>query len=146
MKAARVLVGAALAIAGTSPVLAGDGAKVYAQTCQACHQVDGAGLPGLAPPLVSTVIANAANRQKDYPVLVVIHGLSGSLSLDGGDVISSAMPPQQGLKDGEIAAIVSYVYRLNRTNISIEPADVARIRAQPVGSDELKRIRAGLTP
>jgi mono/diheme cytochrome c family protein len=146
MKAARVLVGAALAFAGTPPALAGDGAKIYAETCQACHQVDGVGLPGLAPPLVSAVIANAASRQKDYPVMVVIHGLSGALTLAGGDVISSAMPPQQRLKDDEIAAIVSYVYRLNRANVTMEPADVARIRAQPVGSDELKRIRAGLTP
>lgn len=146
MKATRVLAGAALAFAGSAPALAGDGAKVYAETCQACHQMDGVGLPGLAPPLVSAVIANAANRQKDYPVMVVIHGLSGSLSLAGGEVIASAMPPQRGLSDNEIAAIVSYVYRLNRANISITPADVARVRAQPAGNDELKRIRAGLTP
>ncbi len=146
MKATRVLAGAALALVGSAPALAGDGAKVYAETCQACHQMDGVGLPGLAPPLVSAVIANAANRQKDYPVMVVIHGLSGSLSLAGGEVIASAMPPQRGLSDNEIAAIVSYVYRLNRANISITPADVARVRAQPAGNYELKRIRAGLTP
>lgn len=146
MKTSRVLAGAALTLACSTPALAADGAKIYAETCQACHQAGGVGSPGLAPPLVSMVIANAANRQKDYPAMVVIHGLSGSLPLAGGEVIASAMPPQQGLNDDEIAAVVSYVYRLNRTKGSIKPADVARIRAQSAGGDELKRIRSGLMP
>ncbi|MCA1454332.1 cytochrome c [Bradyrhizobium sp. BRP22] len=146
MKATRVLAGAALVLACSAPALAADGAKVYAETCQACHQAGGVGSPGLAQPLVSSVIANAASRQKDYPAMVVIHGMSGSLSLSGGDVIASAMPPQQGLNDDEIAAVVSYVYRLNRMKASVKPADVAGVRAQSAGGDELKRIRSGLMP
>jgi mono/diheme cytochrome c family protein len=146
MSAGRVLAGAALTLFCLAPALAADGAKVYAETCRACHQAGGVGSPGLAPPLVSSVIANAANRQRDYPAMVVIHGLSGSLPLANGDVIASAMPPQRGLNDDEVAAVVSYVYRLNRTQTPMTPADAARIRAQPASSDELKRIRSGLMP
>ncbi|WP_027584383.1 cytochrome c [Bradyrhizobium sp. Ai1a-2] len=146
MKAAHFLAGVALVLACSAPALAADGAKVYAETCQACHQAGGVGAPGLAPPLVSPVIANAASRQKDYPAMVVIHGVSGLLPLTGGDVIASAMPPQQGLSDDEIAAVVSYLYGLNRTETSIKPADIARARAQSTGGDELKRIRSGLMP
>jgi mono/diheme cytochrome c family protein len=146
MSAAHFLVGVALVLVCSAPALAADGAKVYAETCQACHQVGGVGAPGLAPPLVSSVIANAANRQKEYPAMVVIHGLSGLLPLAGGDVIAGAMPPQQGLSDDEVAAVVSYVYGLNRVKTSMQPADIARARAQSAGSDELKRIRSGLMP
>jgi len=146
MKAAYVLGCAALALTGSGTALAADGSKIFANTCQACHQTGGVGSPGLAPPLVAPIIANAAARQKDYPVMVVINGLSGSLPLAGGEVIASAMPPQQGLSDEDIATVVNYVFRLNRAKTLLKSADVARVRAQPIGSDELKRIRSGLMP
>jgi len=146
MTAVRVLTGATLALACASPAIAADGAKIFAETCQACHQPGGVGAPGLAPPLVSPIIANAASRQPDYPARVVMFGLSGTLPLAGGEAISSAMPPQQGLSDDQIAAVVGYVFRLNRAKASIKPADVARIRSQPGDSVELKRLRTGLAP
>ena len=146
MKTARILAGMTLALTCSSTTRAADGAKVFADTCQACHQAGGVGAPGLAPPLVSPVIANAATRQKDYPVMVVLNGLSGSLPLVGGDVIASAMPPQQGVSDENIAAVVGYIFRLNRAKTQIEPADVARVRTQAISSDELKRIRSALLP
>ncbi len=104
------------------------------------------GAPGLAPPLVSPVLANAASKQKDYPALVVIHGLSGPLPLAGGGSLTSAMPAQQGLGDDDIAAVVNYVYRLNHAKTTITSADVARLRGQPVDNGALKRIRAELMP
>ena len=103
--------------------------------------------PGLAPPLVSPVIANAAaGKQKDYPAMVVISGLSGSIPLAGGGTIASAMPPQQGLGDDEIAAVVNYVFALNGAKTMVNSADIARVRSQSTGHDELKRIRSGLMP
>lgn len=146
MKAIRIFTGVALALTCSSTALASDGARVFADTCQACHQPGGVGSPGLAPPLVSLVIANAANKQKDYAVMVVLNGLSGPLTLADGQMIASAMPPQQGLSDEDIAAVVGYVFRLNRAKTQIKPADIARVRTQAIGSDELRRIRSGLLP
>jgi mono/diheme cytochrome c family protein len=146
MKAVRVLAVAALVLGQSGAAPAADGEKVFADTCKACHQVGGVGAPGLAPPLVSPVIANAASKQKDYPAMVVINGLSGSIPLAGGGTIASAMPPQQGLSDDEIAAVVAYVFGLNGAKTVVNSADIARVRSQSTGHDELKRIRSGLMP
>jgi len=135
-----------LVLGSPGAATAADGARIFADTCQACHQAGGVGAPGLAPPLVSPVIANAEAKQKDYPVLVVINGLSGSLALAGGGTIASAMPPQQALSDDEIAAVVSYVFRLNHAKTVLKSADVARVRSQPTSQDAVKQIRSGLVP
>ena len=135
-----------LVLGSPGAATAADGARIFADTCQACHQAGGVGAPGLAPPLVSPVIANAAAKQKDYPVLVVINGLSGSLEQAGGGTIASAMPPQQALSDDEIAAVVSYVFRLNHAKTVLKSADVARVRSQPTSQDAVKQIRSGLVP
>ena len=121
-----------------------DGAKVYAGTCQACHQAGGVGAPGLAPPLVSPILANAAARQKDYPAFVVTRGLTGPLTPAGGAVFTGVMPPQQALSDEEVAAVVTYVFRLNRATAALKPADVARVRAQSATNEDVKRLRLDL--
>ena len=148
MKTSAVHAGAVvlLVLAGSGSAQAADGAKIFADTCQACHQAEGVGAPGLAPPLVSPVIANAASRQKDYPALVVINGLTGSIPLAGGGSIASAMPAQRSLSDDEVAAVLEYVYRLNHVETPAKPADIARLRSQPAGNGELKRLRAELMP
>jgi mono/diheme cytochrome c family protein len=131
------------AIASAGDGYAADGAQVYSATCQACHAVGGVGTPGVAPPLVSPVISNAATKQKDYPAVVVLNGLSGTIPLASGGTIASAMPPQS-LSDDEVAAVVSYLYRLNHAKTAIKSADIARVRAQPAASDDLKRMRLDL--
>jgi mono/diheme cytochrome c family protein len=146
MPARSILAAAVLVVAGSHAASAADGARLFAATCQACHQAGGVGAPGLAPPLLSPVLANAASRQKDYPALVVINGLSGPLPLAGGGSLTSAMPPPQGLGDDDIAAVVNYVYRLNHAKTTITSADVARLRGQPADNGALKRIRAQLMP
>ena len=123
---------------------AADGAEIFADTCQACHQLGGVGAPGLAPPVVSAVLKNAAARLKDYPVMVVVKGLTGSIPLADGGSIAGAMPPQQALTDVEVAVVVNYVFRLNRETVSVKAVDVARIRAVMTGNDELKRKRLDL--
>jgi mono/diheme cytochrome c family protein len=142
---------AALAVAGVvasagliATARAADGAAIYADTCQACHQEGGVGAPGLAPPLVSPILANAAARQKDYPALVVVRGLTGSLTLAGGTVFSGAMPPQQALSDEEVAAVVTYVFGLNHATATLTAADVARVRSQGATNEGVKQLRLDL--
>jgi mono/diheme cytochrome c family protein len=146
MNATAVFAGLMIACVCSAAAFAADGAKVYAEICQVCHQVAGVGSPGLAPPLVSPTIASAANKQKDYLAMVVIDGLSGTLPLADGSFITSAMPPQRELNDEDVAAVVNYVFRLNRAPALMTSATVAHLRRQSIDSDELKRIRSGLEP
>jgi mono/diheme cytochrome c family protein len=144
LRAAAVVVSGGLLSLPGAAARAADGAKVFAETCQACHQPGGVGAPGLAPPLVSPVIKNAAARQKDYPVKVVITGLSGSITLTDGSTMTGAMPMQQSLSDGDVAAVVNYVFHLNHAPAVVKAADVAAARSQPATNDDLKHLRADL--
>lgn len=141
----------ALAAATVSAILAGpeasfaaDGARIFASTCQACHQAGGIGAPGLAPPLVSPVLKSAARRQKDYPVMVVARGLTGPLLLADGSTFTGPMPPQQALTDLDVAAVVNYVFHLNHATASVKSSDVASVRAATPSNDDIKRVRRDL--
>src|SRR5699024_6928176 len=81
-----------------------DGSTVYANTCAACHQQSGAGIPGAFPPLDESewVTGNPA-----LAVQVVLHGLNGEIEV-AGETFNGAMPAQN-LSDEEIAAVVSYI-------------------------------------
>jgi len=144
MRPVLAMAATAALTACSSAGLAADGARIFAGTCQACHQAGGVGTPGLAPPLVSSVIKNAAARQKDYPAMVVTKGLTGPLALADGSSITGAMPPQQALTDADVAAVVNYVFHLNHAAANVKPADVARIRAAGGANEDLKRLRQDL--
>jgi len=82
------------------------GAQIYADECSGCHGSDGKGTPGLFPPLA----ASALVQQNDPTSLlhVVLRG-ARSVATDGSPT-APAMP-QFGwlLKDGEVAAVLTYV-------------------------------------
>ena len=85
---------------------AADGAQVYAANCVACHQATGAGLPGVFPPLAGSEWALAADK---VPVNIVLHGITGKLTVKD-TAYSGQMPAfKEKLSDAEIAAVLSYV-------------------------------------
>lgn len=96
---------------GATPPAAGaaiDGAALYATRCAACHQASGAGLPGVFPPLAGSewVLGKDTTLAR-----IVLHGISGPLTVRGGSY-NGAMPSFQGqLQDAEIAAVLSHVRR-----------------------------------
>lgn len=82
------------------------GKSLYSGTCSVCHQDDGAGLPGVFPPLAgSDYLATQSNEQI---VRIVLNGLSGPVRVNGKDY-NSVMPPMSQLRDDEIANILSFV-------------------------------------
>jgi mono/diheme cytochrome c family protein len=103
------------------------GAQIYADECSGCHGSDGKGTPGLFPPLA----ASALVQQNDPTSLlhVVLRG-ARSVATDGSPT-APAMP-QFGwlLKDGEVAAVLTYV-RNSWGN-----------RAPAVSADEAGRARS----
>ncbi len=87
--------------------LASDGPEVY-QRCVACHQPDGAGIPGIFPALknrMPDIMASIEGRE--YVTMVLIDGLIGSIRIDGQRYVGAM--PAQGLTDAQISAVIKYV-------------------------------------
>lgn len=86
------------------PVQAGQ--AIYASRCQVCHQPDGTGMPGVFPPLIGV------DRVTGPPagvVLILLHGLSGPITV-AGQLYNGAMPGWGDiLSDAEIAAVATYI-------------------------------------
>ncbi|MBD0822856.1 copper-containing nitrite reductase [Aestuariibaculum marinum] len=81
------------------------GKQVYMQTCFACHQSEGQGVPNAFPPLAKSDYLNAdVNRA----IGVVLHGLTGEITVNG-EKYNSVMTRQM-LSSEEIANVLTYVY------------------------------------
>ena len=81
------------------------GQALFAGTCSVCHQGNGAGLPGVFPPLAKSDFLGADTRRA---IGVVLHGLSGKVTVNGQEY-NSVMPPMTQLNDDEVANILTYV-------------------------------------
>ena len=80
------------------------GRRVFMQTCFACHQPDGKGLPGIFPPLAGSDFLLADH---DRPVRIVTKGLTGPITVKGA-AFNNVMPPQV-LTDQQIADVLTFV-------------------------------------
>ena len=90
--------------AGGAPSV--DGAAIFSARCAACHQASGAGLPGVFPPLVGS---NWVNGRDTTVIQIVLHGIQGSLTVNGVKY-NGAMPTFGAqLSDAEIAAVLTHV-------------------------------------
>jgi mono/diheme cytochrome c family protein len=85
------------------------GKLIFEQTCLACHQADGAGVPQLAPPLVKGTFVNG---DKAKLIGIVLHGLE-NVEING-EYYSNPMPSFDYLSDQDIADVLTYV----RSNFS----------------------------
>jgi nitrite reductase (NO-forming) len=81
------------------------GQALFAGTCSTCHQANGAGLPGVFPPLAKSDWLAADPKRA---IGVVLKGLTGPLKVSGQDY-NSVMPPMSQLNDDEVANILTYV-------------------------------------
>jgi mono/diheme cytochrome c family protein len=99
-----------------------DGRAVYVR-CQACHGLDGAGVPGLYPPLRAS-----AKLRADDPAAAIAVVLHGAPSARPG---APAMPACAHLSDDEIAAVLTWMRRswVEPSAIAVMPEQVRRVRA-----------------
>lgn len=104
------------------------GKTLYDANCLACHQMDGSGVPGLAPALAGN---KHVEEDAKKLILVVLKGMEGELEVNG-NYFNSVMPPQPHLSDNEIADILTYM-RNSWTN-----------KADPVKPETVKEVRASL--
>ncbi|HEV7612678.1 MAG TPA: c-type cytochrome [Steroidobacteraceae bacterium] len=108
----------------------GNGAEVFAARCAACHQSGGTGIPGVFPPLAGS---NWVTGPHVAAIRILLHGVQGTLTVNG-TAYSGAMPGfASQLSDEEIAAVLSYV-RSQWGN-----------QAAPVGAVQVTAERAATT-
>lgn len=133
--------GAVTATAATPAML---GKRIYTNTCLACHQANGFGVPGVYPPLAGSEWVTGS---EDRIVRIVLNGLSGPIHVAGKDY-NNVMPLLGAvLKDDQIANVLSYVRQEwgNQAG-DVKPETVSRIRSETSGrtqmwtADELLKI------
>ena len=105
------------------------GRQVYSQSCVACHQSAGTGIPGVFPPLASSDLLNGDAEQ---PIRIVISGLSGPITVNGAEYDSTM--PGVALSDQEVADLLTYVYsEWGNSGAVVLPEQVSAVRAQIEG-------------
>ncbi|RXJ50073.1 copper-containing nitrite reductase [Gelidibacter gilvus] len=81
------------------------GKQIYGQTCIACHQAEGQGIPSAFPPLAKSDYLNA---DVDRAIEAVLFGLSGEITVNG-EKYNSIMTAQM-ISQEEVANVMTYVY------------------------------------
>jgi mono/diheme cytochrome c family protein len=79
----------------------------FAAVCAACHQKDGIGQEGKAPPLVNSPWVLGPQSRL---IRIVLHGMKGPITL-GGKEFNGDMPSWQAMTDEQIAGVLTYVRR-----------------------------------
>lgn len=100
------------------------GKLLYEQSCLACHQADGSGVPFLAPPLIEGVFVGG---EKKRLIEIVLNGMQ-DVEIKG-EHYANPMPAFGYLGDKEIADLLTYV-RSNFKN-----------NAPAVTENEVKAVR-----
>ena len=98
-----------------------DGAALYTQSCAACHQANGQGIPGVFPPLVNSPYLIGDNVER--LAAIMIYGLVGPITVLGVEYNSAMAGLGAQYSDEQLAAVASYV----RTNFghSASPVDAS---------------------
>ncbi len=151
MNKRRILSGLALLglCLGQAPVwAAADGAALFQQSCAACHGADGAGIPGLAPPLAKAEVwGTLGPLAPRYLAQVMAGGMSGAITASGVTYAGVAMPPQSQLSTAELELIAGYVLgTLNDGKLYPSQADIEQARGQLLPRSELRQWRSGKKP
>ncbi len=101
------------------------GKQIYSQTCFACHQGEGQGIPSAFPPLANSDYLNA---DVDRAIDIVLHGKTGEMTVNG-ETYNSVMTAQT-LTDEEVANVLTFIYNSwdnNKTEVT--PAMVSKAKS-----------------
>lgn len=110
------------------------GKALYPATCGACHQLNGMGQDGLAPPLVDSEWATGS---KDRAIRIVLQGVSGPIEVNG-KTYNLLMPGLQTFTDDQLSSLLTYVRReWGHTASAITPEEVAAVRTATSGRQDM---------
>ena len=147
---AAVLLSARLAAAEAPAPAYADGATSFQANCAVCHGAAGAGLPSLAPPLLTYPALYAASAEgRRQLAMTVLYGLFGAITVEGARY-DFKMPEFSTLDDKTLAATLNFVvFDLGHAPATVQPlsaADIAAERAHPQDGAAVREHRKGLAP
>lgn len=112
------------------------GKRVY-ETCAACHQGNGLGLPGQFPPLAGSdwVLADGPERV----IRLVLSGIQGPITVSGQSFNGAMVGWGPVFKDHEIAAVLTYIRsEWGNKASAVTAKEVEAIRSQVADRDPWK--------
>jgi mono/diheme cytochrome c family protein len=121
------------------------GRFLFEQNCATCHNPDGMGKPGQAPPFAGSewVLVEGVNRLVRIPQV----GLNGPVEVKGQPWNLSMAGMGAPYSDEDLAAVLSYIRKSWGNQASVVTAEqVKKVRAelgsrsQPYTADELKKL------
>lgn len=120
------------------------GEQIYGQYCAGCHQPQGGGAPGIAPPLAgSEWVHMSPSRVARIP----LRGLQGPIKVKGAEFNLSMVAIGAAMTDDQIAAVLTYIRNSFGNKASrVTVADVAKVRAAIAGhpdqftADEIMKV------
>jgi len=126
------------------------GAATFQSNCAVCHGPQGAGLPSLAPPLLSYPARYAATPEgRRQLALTVLYGLFGDITVEGKHY-DFRMPAFSQLDDATLAAALNFVVfdlgHAPATVPALSAADVAAERAHEMDGAAVREHRKVVAP
>jgi mono/diheme cytochrome c family protein len=118
------------AVADDAPRFA-DGAAVFQANCAVCHRANGAGTPGLAPPVTEFPPRFAAVAEgRRQLALTVLFGMYGDIVV-GERHYNFKMPEFTRLDDATLAAALNFVvFDLGHAPTDVAPLTAAELAAE----------------
>jgi mono/diheme cytochrome c family protein len=102
------------------------GQALFIQQCSACHQATGLGVPGAFPPLAGSPWP-VGNEER--VIKIVLAGIAGEIEVNGAKYVGNMSNIGAGLKDAQVANIISYVRSAWGNNGStVSDVKVAEVR------------------
>ncbi len=126
------------------------GAATFQANCAVCHGAAGAGMPALAPPLLSYPARYAGSAEgRRQLAMTVLYGMFGEISVDGRPY-DFKMPDFARLDDATLATVLNFVvFDLGHASADVKPIAVTEIaseRAHPVNGAAVREHRKSVAP
>jgi mono/diheme cytochrome c family protein len=130
--ALAAVLAAARAADAPTPVYA-QGAAAFQANCAVCHGPAGAGVPSLAPPLLSYPAHYAASKEgRRQLVMTLLYGLFGDILVEDKHY-DFRMPDFARLDDATLAATLNFiVFDLGHAAAPVKPLEPGEIAAERV--------------
>jgi mono/diheme cytochrome c family protein len=131
---------ALLTLAASGPLRA-DGAKLYEANCAVCHQPDGNGSEGIAPPLAEVLAKRAQSASgREYLAQVVVSGMVGPITSRG--IRYNGNMPAANLSDQDLAAVMDHVLTtFNKVSQPIPAELFSAARAKALTPSAVRQLR-----
>jgi mono/diheme cytochrome c family protein len=121
------------------------GKPMYDNVCALCHNPDGSGKPGQAPPLAGS---EWAASPPDRMIRIPLAGLSGPVQVKGQEWNLSMPAMGAAMSDDDLAAVLTYIRQsFGNKGSEVTPAQVKAVRTevgnrtQPFSAAELESVK-----